>query len=63
MKIKKFYAKNVFKYLDLDVVFNDDITFLVGGNGNGKTTVLRLIHAILTPSIYEFTTIYFTVSK
>lgn len=38
-------------YLNLDVQFNKQLTFLIGINGSGKTTVLRLIEALLTPSL------------
>lgn len=53
MKLKKFKAKGVFGYLDFDIQFLDEITFLTGINGSGKTTALRLIMALTTPSIRE----------
>jgi predicted ATP-binding protein involved in virulence len=39
--------------LDFDISFHKDINFLVGLNGCGKTTVLKLINAILLPDIKE----------
>lgn len=48
MKILKFIANNVHGLHDYNIEFNSDITFLVGINGGGKTTILRLIQAVLT---------------
>lgn len=57
MKLKTFKAKNVFGYLDFNINFNEDLTLLYGINGSGKTTALKLIQAILTPSFKDFHTI------
>lgn len=59
MEINSLKASNVFKYLDIDITFNKDITFIVGLNGSGKTTAIRLINAILTPSPKELNLIPF----
>lgn len=53
MIIKGFEAKGVFGYLDFNIEFNDDKNFLVGRNGSGKTTALKLINALITPSFRE----------
>ena len=53
MKLEKFLAKGVFGYLDFDIHFKENITFLTGINGSGKTSALRLIMALTTPSIRE----------
>lgn len=50
MRIISFKGQEVFGYLDFDIKFNSDISFLIGSNGSGKTTVLQLIRALLTPS-------------
>jgi len=51
MKIAKFSAEKVNGYLNFDISFRDDYTFLIGLNGSGKTTVLRLIMALVTPDV------------
>ncbi len=60
MKILEFHASGVFDYLAFDLPFNSDITLLTGGNGSGKTTVIRLIQALLTASVRELNLIPFT---
>jgi predicted ATPase len=59
MKITRFQASKVHGYLPIDVSFYDELTFLVGLNGSGKTSALRLIMALLTPSIEELGSISF----
>ncbi len=39
MKIKEIRAKNFAKFTDFELVFNDQVTRLIGINGSGKTTV------------------------
>lgn len=51
MKIKHFRAEAVHGYMDFDITFNDDLTFLTGINGSGKTTVVKAISALITPSL------------
>ncbi len=50
MKIKNFKATNVHGYLNYDINFNEKITFLIGINGTGKTSVLKLILGLISPS-------------
>lgn len=52
MKIKRFVAKNVNGYINYDVNFKNDLTFLIGLNGCGKTTALKLISGLLTPNYF-----------
>jgi len=63
MKITKLHAENVHGYLPIDVEFFDDLTFLTGLNGSGKTTALRLLMALLTPNIKELGSIAFTKAE
>lgn len=57
MKLKSFYGKNVRGYIPYRINFRDQLTFLIGINGSGKTTALKLISGLLTPSFYELSTI------
>jgi len=50
MIIKKFKAENVHNYLNYDITFDDSLTFLIGINGTGKTSVLKLILGLISPS-------------
>lgn len=63
MKITRLHAENVHGYLLIDVGFYDDITFLTGLNGSGKTSALRLLMALLTPNIIELEAISFTLAE
>lgn len=51
MKLIKFEASGVHDYLDFNVVFRPDVNFFAGLNGCGKTTALKMIMALLTPSV------------
>lgn len=57
MKIKRFEAREVNGYLNFDINFNDRLTFLIGINGSGKTTALKLILGLLSPSWVNLTQI------
>jgi predicted ATP-binding protein involved in virulence len=50
MQVKRFRASKVHGYLNFDVRFRDDLTFLTGINGSGKTSVIQSIIALITPS-------------
>ena len=50
MKIIRFKASKLHGYLNFDLRFNDDLTFLTGINGSGKTTVVRSIVSLISPS-------------
>lgn len=51
MKLIRFIGKKVHGYIDFDVTFKDDITILIGINGSGKTTILKLLQFILQCNI------------
>ena len=48
MKILRFSASKVHGHYNFDFKFHPDVNFLVGINGSGKTTALRLIQATLS---------------
>ncbi|PZU96480.1 MAG: hypothetical protein DCE90_09165, partial [Pseudanabaena sp.] len=60
MKIKRLTATEVHGHLPINVEFFDDITFLTGLNGSGKTTALRLAIALLTPNLDELGSITYS---
>ena len=49
--LTEFHAEKVFAYLNMDIKFLHELTFLYGLNGSGKTTALRLIMGLLQPSL------------
>lgn len=60
MKIKRLIANDVHGYIDIDVSFFETLNFLIGINGSGKTSSLRLIMALLVPNISELESIEFS---
>jgi len=63
MKIKKFTTINMHGYLNLNVDFNDDLTFLTGINGSGKTSIVRGIVSLLKPSFKDLSNIKYDLIK
>lgn len=57
MKLINFIGKSIHGYLEYNIDFNSEITFLTGINGSGKTTVIRCISALLKPSLIHLATI------
>lgn len=53
VKITKLTVRKLHGHTDYNVEFNDDITFLYGDNGCGKTTILNIITHVITGKIYE----------
>lgn len=53
MKILELKITKLHDYIDYNVMFNKDVTFLYGDNGCGKTTVLNIITSIITGRVYE----------
>ncbi|MBL3549339.1 AAA family ATPase [Chryseobacterium sp. KMC2] len=50
MKIETFEAEGVHDYLSYNFAFEQKLTFLIGINGSGKTSVLKLILGLVSPS-------------
>ncbi len=59
MYIKKISATGVYGFLELNIDFNKDFSFITGFNGSGKTTAIRLLNALLTPSAKDLNLIPF----
>ena len=59
MKIRSLIATEVHGYLPISILFYDDCTFLIGLNGAGKTSALRLLTAMITPNLEELASIDF----
>jgi predicted ATPase len=51
MRLRAFKAQGIHGYLNFDLRFYTDLTFLTGINGSGKTSVLNSIVALLTPDL------------
>ena len=52
MKVMNFAAVNLHGYLSFKLTIGPELTFLTGINGSGKTSAVRAITALLSPSIY-----------
>lgn len=60
MKLKTLYVENMRGYISKKINFRESVTFLIGINGSGKTTVLNLLNALLKPSLKELVEIEFS---
>lgn len=47
MKLISLYVQDMRGYITKKINFRDSVTFLIGINGLGKTTVLKLLNGLL----------------
>ena len=57
--IKSFKITKLWGYQDIDLNFNDDVNILIGPNGSGKTTILNLLHSILSVDLWNILNVNF----
>lgn len=53
MIIKRLEIKNLHGIYNYNVSFNDDLTFIFGENGCGKTTILDIVSSIVMLKMWE----------
>lgn len=53
MIIKRLEIKHLYGIYNYNVKFNDDLTFIYGENGCGKTTILDIVSSIITGRLYN----------
>lgn len=63
MKIASFSATGVHGHLDLSINFRPDYTFVIGLNGSGKTSALRITMALLTPNLADLVALSFDTAS
>ena len=57
--IESFKIDKLWGDLDMNLIFEPDVNILIGPNGSGKTTVLNLLHSILSADLRSILDINF----
>jgi predicted ATP-binding protein involved in virulence len=60
MKLVRFTGSGIHGYLTIDVTFNEQLTFITGINGSGKTSTLNAIVALISPDLRILANLEFT---
>lgn len=63
MYIESIQIKGLYGHFNKTVKFKKDCTLLVGINGSGKTTILKIIYWLLSPSIPDLSSTKFNTIK
>lgn len=58
--IKKIVVKKLYGEYNYEIEFDDNLTFLYGNNGCGKTTILNILSSIITGKLYNLTEFSFS---
>ena len=53
MKLQQLVIEKLYGNYNYNIKLNQDVTFIYGNNGCGKTTVLNIIEAIITGQLYK----------
>ena len=61
--IESFKIDKLWGYRDIDLTFNRDVNILIGPNGSGKTTILNLLHSILSGDLRSISNVNFKQAK
>ena len=61
--IESFKIEKLWGYRNIDLTFNNDVNVLIGPNGSGKTTILNLLHAILSGDLRSVVNFNFQQAK
>lgn len=57
--IESFKITKLWGYHDIDLTFNNDVNILIGPNASGKTTILNLLHSILSANLRSVSDVNF----
>ena len=61
--IESFKIDKLWGYRDINLTFNNDVNILIGPNGSGKTTILNLLHSILSLDVSGLLNVNFESSE
>ncbi len=62
-RIESFEITKLWDYRDIHLTFYDDVNILIGPNASGKTTILNLLHSILSVDLESLRKVDFEQAK